>query len=294
MSGPTMESLMSVPVHLLPTTPPLPTLEPAAPRSPIVREQVAAHYSRLLAGLEPTSLADLDAVALLNRMDTKFLLSESRLAALLPELACDYVVLDVEGRRLHQYRTLYFDTPAFDLYRRHHAGQAVRYKVRSRAYVESGLAFFEIKAKNERGRTIKHRLGTSTLLTRLTPKARALLAEHALPRERALEPKLQNDFQRVTLIGKRWPERLTLDLGIQFECDGRTAILPGVAVAELKQSDVDADSPFMRRMREAGREPTSVSKYCVGVALLVQGVEHDAFGEKLRAFEQLARAETGA
>ena len=40
----------------------------------------------------------------------------------------------------------------------------------------------------------------------------------------------------------------------------------------------------MRRMREADRSPTSVSKYCVGVALLVQGVERYAFESKLRAF----------
>ena len=283
---------MPAPVHLLPTTPV--AALPGVPCAPIAREPVRACFSRLLAELEPTTLAGLDAVALLDRMDTKFVLSESQLGALLPELARDYVVLDVNGRRLHQYRTLYFDTPGFDLYRRHHAGQAVRYKVRSRAYVDSGLAFFEIKAKNERGRTIKHRVATNAPLSTLTPEARALLAEHAPPHERLVEPKLRNDFLRITLVGKRCAERLTLDLGIQFECDGRTAILPGVAVAELKQNGVDADSPFMQRMREAGQYPTSVSKYCVGVALLVQSVEHDAFEGSLRTFEQLARAEFGA
>jgi hypothetical protein len=265
-----------------------------APCSPHARESVAASCARLLAELEPTSLAGLDAVSLLNRMDTKFLLSESQLGTLLPDLARDYLVLDVDGRRLHQYRTRYFDTPGFDLYRRHHAGQAIRYKVRSRAYVESGLACFEIKAKNERGRTIKHRLGTDTLLTELTPAARALLAEHAPPHERVVEPKLRNDFLRVTLVGKQRAERLTLDLGVQFECDGRTAILPGVVIAELKQSGVDESSPFVQRMRAADRRPTSVSKYCVGVALLVDGIEHDAFEATLRAFELVARDEIGA
>ena len=228
----------------------------------------------------------------MNRVDTKFLLSESQLAALLPDLARDYLVLGVDGRRLHQYRTRYFNTPGFDLYRQHHDGQAVRYKVRSREYVDSGLAFFEIKAKNEQGQTIKHRVSTDALLTSLTPEARSLLAEHAPPHERLVEPKLQNDFLRITLVGKRCPERLTLDLGVQFECDGRTATVPGVAIAELKQSGLDEGSPFMQRMRQADRLPTSVSKYCVGVALLVRGIEHDAFDTKLRTFEQLARGET--
>lgn len=278
---------MAAPVHLLQA--PSLVAPPPAPVVPASREPVAARFTPVLADLDPTTLVGLEAVSLLNRMDTKFLLSEAQLGALLPGLARDYLVLDVDGRRLHQYRTLYFDTPGFDLYRRHHAGQAVRHKVRSRAYVDSGLAFFEIKAKNERGRTIKHRLTTEVLLTELTPEAQALLAEHAPSGERPVEPKLRNDFLRVTLVGKQCAERVTLDLGIQFECDGRTAILPGVVIAELKQSGVDQDSPFMQRMREIQQYPTSVSKYCVGVALLVQGVEHDAFEAKLRAFERLAQ-----
>lgn len=283
---------MPAPVQLLTATPF--ATAPAAPRSPIAREPAAVRFSRLLAEFEPTTLDGLESVSLLNRVDTKFLLPESQVGALLTDLARHYVVLDVNGRRLHQYRTLYFDTPDFDLYRWHHAGQAVRYKVRSRIYVDSGLAFFEIKAKNERGRTMKHRVSTDTLLTGLTPEAAALLAMHARSDERLVEPKLRNDFFRITLVGKQCAERVTLDLGIQFECDGRTAILPGAVIAEVKQSGVDDDSPFMQRMREADRSPTSVSKYCVGVALLVQGVEHEAFESKLRAFEQLARGEPEA
>ena len=253
---------------------------------------VVARCSPLLAELAPTTLAGLESVSLLNRVDTKFLLTEGQLDALLPDLAGDYLVLDVDGLRLHQYRTLYFDTPGFDLYRRHHAGQAVRYKVRSRAYVDSGLAFFEIKAKDERGRTHKHRVRTDAPLTALTPEARALLTEHARPAERRVEPKLRNDFVRITLVGKACAERVTLDLGVHFGCDGRMAILPGAVIAEVKQSGVDEDSPFMRRMRTGGWAPTSVSKYCVGVALMIDGIEHDAFAEQLRAFEQLARGET--
>jgi hypothetical protein len=292
MKRPTTESPIPAAVQL-PSTTSFAT-PPAASRSSSARAPVAALCSRLLAALEPTTLAELETVSLLNRVDTKFLLSESHLGALLPDLARDYLVLDVDGRRLHQYRTLYFDTPGFDLYRRHHAGQAVRYKVRSRVYVDSGLSYFEVKAKNERGRTSKYRVSTATLLTELTSEAAALLAEHAPPGERLVEPKLRNDFVRITLVGKRCAERVTLDLGVQFACDGRTAILPGVAIAEVKQSGVDDGSPFMQRMREAERSATSVSKYCVGVALLVQGVERDAFEPKLRAFEQLARGEPEA
>jgi len=279
-----MESPMLATAQLQSNTPQA-TVAP----SPNVREPASTKLGWLLAELEPTTLAGLDAVSLLNRFDTKFLLPESELGEILPALAQDYLVLEVGGRRLHHYRTLYFDTAGFDLYRRHHAGRIVRRKVRSRAYVDTGLSFFEVKAKDEQGRTVKHRLATDTLMTELNPEARALLKTYLPADERRVEPKLRNDFLRITLVGKACAERLTLDVGIQFDCDGRTAILPGAVIAEVKQSGADDGSPFVRMMRKAQRESTSVSKYCVGVALLVQGVEHDAFEEKLRAFERLAR-----
>jgi hypothetical protein len=94
----------------------------------------------------------------------------------------------------------------------------------------------------------------------------------------------------VTLVGKRSAERLTLDVNIQFDCDGRTAVLPGIVIAELKQDDTDRDSPFLQAMSASQLHPTSISKYCVGVGLLVADVEHDAFEEQLKAIESLTRA----
>jgi hypothetical protein len=242
----------------------------------------------------PATLAQLDAASLLNRFDTKFLLAESQLMSVLPSLAEEYLVLDIQGRRLHQYRTLYFDTPDFDLYRHHHAGRTVRHKVRSRTYVDTGLSFFEIKSKTRTRRTVKHRLATPAFLTELTPETSAFVTSH-LTAEGAVEARtlrrtLRNDFLRVTLVGKQRAERVTLDVSIQFDCDGRTAIVPGIAIVELKQSDTDRDSPFLRLMRAVQIRPTSISKYCVGVGLLVADVEHDAFEKQLRAINSLMRA----
>ena len=95
----------------------------------------------------------MDAVALLNRTDTRYLLTTSRLGPLLEALAGEYLVLEIEGTRLHHYQTLYFDPSDFALFRRHHAGAAVRHKVSGRAYLDTGLSFLEVKAKDNRGRT---------------------------------------------------------------------------------------------------------------------------------------------
>ena len=95
-------------------------------------------------------------------------------------------------------------------------------------------------------------------------------------------------------MGRRSAERLTLDLGIQFERDGQAAVLPGIVIAELKQSGVDQASAFARLMRERQVRPTSLSKYCLGVAMLVPGVSHTAFAAQLQAIETLGRSGSSA
>jgi hypothetical protein len=253
---------------------------------------VAARLDRLLGRMAPTTLAELDAVALLNRVDTKFLLTSAQLVELLPKLAQEYRVLEVQGKRLHQYRTLYFDTPEYDLYRLHHVTGVVRHKVRSRAYVDSGLCFFEIKSKTPENRTVKHRLATPELVTAWTPEASAFVQSHLGRKARALQPTLSNDFLRVTLMDRHQTERLTLDLNIQFDCDGRTAVLPGIVIAELKQGDVTQSSAFADAMRSSAISPTSISKYCTGVGLLVSDVEHETAARMLAAIERLTHAQS--
>ena len=246
----------------------------------------------MLSRFAPTTLAEMDAVALLNRSDTKYLLTTSRLGALLEALAGEYLVLEIGGARLHHYQTLYFDTPDFALFRRHHAGAAVRHKVRGRAYLDTGLSFLEVKAKDNKGRTLKHRLRTGSLAAGLRAEERAFVAAHAPVAPEALEPKLWNDFHRITLVGVRRTERVTIDLGLSFEADARHAAdLPGIVVAELKQHGVDRTSPFMHQMRAARVRPAGMSKYCVGVSLLSQDVKHSAFKPTLRTLERLIEEE---
>jgi len=253
---------------------------------------VPPSLDRLLNRMAPTTLPALDAVALLNRIDTKFLLTGSQLIEILPRLAQEYLVLDVQGRRMHQYRTLYFDTPELDLYRMHNTSLAVRHKVRSRAYIDSGLSFIEIKSKTSTRRTIKHRLATAELVTDLTPDASAFVMANLGPIGESLQPTLSNDFLRITLMDRRQSERLTLDLNIQFDCDGRTAVLPGIVIAELKQGHARQRSAFATAMQMSKIGPSSVSKYCTGVKLLVSDIEHEASAKMLASIEKLTRAQS--
>lgn len=252
----------------------------------------SADFRRLLATFDPIALAQMDAVALLDRTDTKVVLRTSQLYAMLAALRTDYQVLDIDGVRVHPYQTLYFDTPDFALYMRHHAGRQVRYKVRSRQYVDSHRAFLEVKVKTTKDRTNKQRIETDGLVTQLTPEASSFVGA-AVPLEtERLEAKLWNSFARVTLVSKHEPERLTLDLDLCFD-DGRQRInLPGLAIAEVKQEGVNRNSAFIRQMRAMALRATGFSKYCIGTAMLYPAVKHNNFKEKLLLIERLTGDDT--
>ena len=249
-------------------------------------------FGRLLAGFSPITLAEMGGVALQDRTDTKFLLHERDLYEALSRLSQAYRVLDIDGVRLNHYRTLYFDTPDFVLYRQHHAGRRERYKVRSRSYLDSHLSFLEVKHKISCNRTVKSRVATDDLLIQFTPEAGDFLRDRLPLDPDGLEPKLWNEYTRVTLVSKTRVERVTLDLNLSFTDGERTVSLPGVVIAEVKQAGVDRGSDFMRRMRALSVRPTGFSKYCAGVAMTQPAIKHNRLNPQLRLVDQLIHGGT--
>src|ERR1700749_1249511 len=100
----------------------------------------------------------MDRVKLMNRTDTKFTFTSAQLEMVLSEVLENYFILEVDGKRISRYRTLYYDTFNYNLYTKHHNGELNGYKIRHRTYVESEIGFLEIKFKNNKGRTIKDRI----------------------------------------------------------------------------------------------------------------------------------------
>jgi len=250
------------------------------------------NFSPLLAQFAPINLSQMAGVALLDRMDTKYVMSEAQLYQALTALTGEYWALDIRSTRLNRYRTLYFDTADFMLYHRHHAGGRNRYKVRSREYVDSHLSFLEIKYKANNARTIKTRLQTPAFLTQFSADTHPFMDAHFPFAAEYLEPKLWNEYSRVTLVHKHSPERLTLDLNLRFFNDTRTVSLPGVAIAEVKQEGHNPHSPFFWQMRAMNLRPMGFSKYCMGVTLLYDSVKANNFKPKLRRVHELINGAT--
>ena len=111
----------------------------------------------LLNQFNPITLSEMDEVKLMNRTDTKFVFPRTILREILADLSKGYRVLEINGKRISTYQTLYFDTADFGYYLDHHNGVGNRFKVRIRNYVESDLFFLEVKNKYK-GRTDKKRI----------------------------------------------------------------------------------------------------------------------------------------
>ena len=101
--------------------------------------------SKITASFSPIKLAEMDNVKLMSRSDTKFAFKFSKLPELLNQMMPFYKVLEINGKFIHDYKSLYFDTDDRKFYLDHHNGRVNRNKVRFREYVGSDLTFLEIK-----------------------------------------------------------------------------------------------------------------------------------------------------
>ena len=112
-----------------------------------------------VAPLRPISLAEvLDEAALQVRVDRKYLVPVGAFITMTNRLSDRFAVLDIDGRRSFSYESVYFDSPDHRLYRQHVQRRRRRYKVRTRAYLDSGECTFEVKLKGGRSETVKSRM----------------------------------------------------------------------------------------------------------------------------------------
>ncbi len=225
----------------------------------------------------------------MTRIDRKYWFDFSMLEKVLHELQpiCD--VLEVKGKRIINYQTTYFDTPANDMYLHHHNGRLERYKVRRRKYETSGSGFFEIKQKNNKQVTRKMRIETDFCDNHIIPGENEFLTANSPYKHSDLHPALSNNFYRITLISKCRKDRCTIDLQTQFMNQTNRYQLNDVVIFELKRSSQLNSSPIVPVLRKLGIRQRGLSKYCTGRALLDDSIKKNAFKPRLRYLEKITK-----
>lgn len=242
----------------------------------------------LLDKFQSISLEEMRAISLMNRIDTKYLTTQKRLLDLLTELLPHYYVQENNGRRVNLYKTLYYDTIDDFMYLSHHNRRRPREKIRVREYVESDLSFFEVKNKSNRGRTLKQRSQLTDDINHSDAFIDDFLHQNAQFQLKDLLPKIQNKFNRITLVNKNKTERLTVDFDISFKnlTTNSKSSLDNLVVIELKQSKNIASQgkEILKSLRILSM---SFSKFCIGSSLTNPKLKNNLFKQQLRAINKL-------
>ncbi len=262
------------------------------------REEIA-HFDRIssrLSGFDSHSLEDISKSALMERIDTKFLLPWHMVDGLLEEVSDHFSVLMLEGQRIARYGTHYYDSPDLRFYREHHNGAANRHKVRCRTYMNQGMSFLEVKIKNSKGRTVKQRIPVDAPGVSLLTEQAGFLNGCGVSRIEDLVETQECNYQRAAFYCKSTGERFSLDFNLSYmdNADQRRASVGDVVVVELKQSFLNRASNLSKALRRRGVRACGFSKYCVGLRLLRgEALKANRFKEALLRIERINRNSWG-
>ena len=235
-------------------------------------------------------LDELDRRAALQvRQDNKYLVPEPALWSLLADLRDTYDVLEIDGERAFGYDSVYFDSADLALHGAHVQGRRLRWKVRTRQYVDSGLTYQEVKLKGLRGQTVKVRQRCDERdHGRVTPALVALversLAEHhqaGLPF--TLQPTAGVRYDRTTLVSRSGTERVTVDRHLDAsDPSGRAVghLRRTLALLEVKTERGRGSADLA--LQERRQNPVEMSKYGCAIALADPNRPHPALLPVLR------------
>jgi hypothetical protein len=238
----------------------------APPVAPSVAADAVGEVAARARGISLAVL--LDRVALQVRLDRKYLVA----AEAFKRFQGGLDVLEIDGRRCFDYESRYFDTPDRLTYHNHVMGRPDRFKLRTRSYLDSGETMLEIKLQGSDGVTDKRRIGHRFAeRDRITPGARRHFARalhrigRSVPRE--LVQTCVISYRRTTFAAPDGSARITCDHGLRWT-DTRSVVegFPDHVLVEVKSAD--AVTAMDRALTELGVAPVSLSKYCVGQALL--------------------------
>jgi hypothetical protein len=240
--------------------------------------------------LPPITLHEMSGIKLMNRTDTKFVATAEQLHSFLLAVQGKYFIQEINGKRIASYHTTYFDTEDYQMYNMHHYGRTTREKIRVRTYMDNNDTFFEIKNKNNHGRTKKKRIAIQghDTIHQEHDSVIPFMAKHAWYEIEEITPVIENWFNRITLVNFEKTERLTIDFNLKFhhlKSEGRDQ-LDKVAIIELKR-DGNVPSPALDILRVLRIKRSGFSKYCIGSALTNKNLKRNNFKERLRMINKI-------
>lgn len=235
-------------------------------------------YKQVNYGLIPNSI-------LLNRIEKKYILNQSKFLNVIKELSSNYLCLEINDSTVNNYNNTYFDTPEFDFYLLHHNNVANRIKIRKRHYTTTNTFFLEIKQKNNE-RTFKSRLQINNSEIHLNENELEFILKNTsiTTASSFISSNVQINYKRLSLINKDFSERLSFDFDIEFISNTKKIQLNDLVIAECKQFK-SFKSHFINVIKQHDIKQTSFSKYCIAISKLFPSIKHNNFKPQLTFLE---------
>jgi len=223
-----------------------------------------------------------------TRIDRKYVVDPAGADVLVALAPAGTRALDIDGERTFGYTSVYLDTPELLGYHLAAHRRRRRFKVRSRCYDGSGLAYLEVKTRDG-AHTVKTRLeGRHVHGDGLSSQGCAFVADTlsdagiAADVVASLAPVLRTRYRRTTLHLADDASRVTVDRGLTWIHTATRATIsqPSLVVVETKSAG--AVSPMDRLLWSRGVRPTRISKYATGLAALDPALPHNRWSRTLR------------
>lgn len=237
------------------------------------------------ADLDTIGLAELNEQAqMLTRVDRKYIVTRTHIPDIMSGLDAETRVLSIDGVRSHAYASTYFDTEALRSFFDTARPRRRRYKIRARAYLDSGIAFLEVKTRGERNTTVKTRIPCSVddaREGRISDEGEAWVRDTLIhsgcdaPTQGSLRPVLRGSYMRATLLMPHGDGRATIDSGLTWTdlrragaaaADAATIEAPDMVIIETKSGSTP--SALDHLLWERGHRPARISKYATAMTAL--------------------------
>lgn len=261
---------------------------------------MSAKLNNKLKTFKSISLTELNSKAsFLKRIDRKFLLNWKQFSDILSELKENFQVLEIDGKKIFQYDNIYMDTPDYLFYNQHQNKLKSRTKVRTRYYVDSNLAFFEFKQKNN-WITNKFRYEFPSeehgFMTRGKKRFFDWVWQSIYSWEKTPEisPSIKTNYKRITLVSKNWDERLTIDFDIKAanlrKKWAEIISLKNLVIIESKTLKSDCETCRIMKKNNIERA-NNCSKYSLGIVYSGLAEKFDTFKSTMEKIKKI-RMET--
>jgi len=239
-----------------------------------------------LAQFAAIEVSDYSRINFNEAKETKFILNANKLKEVLDDISDRYFVLEIKGNRILKCNSEYYDTADYQLYMAYHNGSADRYLIKKNEIEGIKTSSLEIKFQSNKGEIskVKYKNKDTNLEGN---KTKEFVRENSPFNPGVLKKMLKNSYYRIVLIHKTVKEKITIDIDMMLSHMQFQMELPHLAIVEVKQEKLAIFSDFIISLRKLNIQKTSLSKYCIGVALLNRDVKKNNFKSKLLAISKI-------